>query len=143
MVDKIWKVDQPFIRQGYIAQMMSLLVRKAMVLLKYVESVPLDLERSELAGSEKKNSEESNPDSPQRSPRPVVVEPREDTQLPPQTKKRIRTDLGLPDESCFNLLLGVAEKLKPGIYFAVNGNSAWIEEKLKSSLLATFCYIYN
>jgi len=85
----------------------------------------------ELFQTQKKNSEhESSPETPQRSPRPVVVEPREDTQLPPQTKKRIRTDLGLPDESCFNLLLGIAEKLKPGIYFAVNGNSAWIEEKL-------------
>jgi len=127
MIDKIWKVEQPFLRQGYIAQMMSLLLRKAMVLLKYVESVPVELERPEGA-AEQKNREDSNPESPQRSPRPVEV--REDTQLPPQTKKRIRTDLGLPDESCFNLLLGIAEKLKPGIYFAVNGNSAWIEEKL-------------
>jgi len=47
-----------------------------------------------------------------------------------EKQKRIRNDLGLREDSCFNLLLGIAEKLKPGIYYTVVGNQARIEEIL-------------
>jgi len=43
--------------------------------------------------------------------------------------KRIRVDLALTSEADFSVLLGIAEKLKPGIYVALAGDPTTIEEK--------------
>lgn len=43
--------------------------------------------------------------------------------------KKLRTDLDLLPDADFLLLLGVAERLSPGIYFALAGDPATIEEK--------------
>jgi len=123
IIEKILRVEGNFVKQGYISQMMSLLLRRAMVLLKYVEAMPMNMESSEVA-PEPRNRDEA-PESPPITPR----EPKEEA-LSRETKKRIRNDLGLREDTCFNLLLGIAEKLKPGIYYTVVGNQAWIEEKL-------------
>jgi len=126
IIEKIFKVEGNFVKQGYIAQMMSLLLRKATVLLKYVEAMPVNIETAEIPQEQRNNKEEAVETEPAISPREI----REDLQMSRETKKRIRNDLGLREDSCFNLLLGIAEKLKPGIYYTVVGNQAWIEEKL-------------
>jgi len=124
IIEKIFKVEGNFVKQGYIAQMMSLLLRKATVLLKYVEAMPVNMDTAEIQ-QEQRNKDEAMENEP-----PNLLEMREDLQMSRETKKRIRNDLGLREDSCFNLLLGIAEKLKPGIYYTVVGNQAWIEEKL-------------
>ena len=43
--------------------------------------------------------------------------------------KKMRQDLELTSDADFFLLLGVAERLSPGIYFALAGDPATIEEK--------------
>jgi hypothetical protein len=44
--------------------------------------------------------------------------------------KKIKTDLELFSESDFTVLLGIAEKLSPGIYVALAGDPATIAEKV-------------
>jgi len=133
ILEKIFKVEGNFIKQGYISQMMSLLLRKAMVLLKYVEAeleskengtvVPPDTPRDDI-------NENQSPAITPRDSRNSIETKEETSSMTRETKKKIRNDLGLREDSCFNLLLGIAEKLKPGIYYTVVGNQAWIEEKL-------------
>jgi hypothetical protein len=48
MIERILKVEGNFVKQGYISQMMSLLMRKATVLLKYVEAMPVNMDPIEL-----------------------------------------------------------------------------------------------
>jgi hypothetical protein len=43
--------------------------------------------------------------------------------------KKIRIDLDITTEADFSVLLGIAEKLEPGIYVALAGDPASIEEK--------------
>jgi len=43
--------------------------------------------------------------------------------------KKIRFDLDIASEADFSVLLGIAEKLEPGIYIALAGDPASIEEK--------------
>jgi len=83
------------LREGYIAQMMRLLIRKAVVLIKYVEA---ELAHTNTLGD-------------------GVV-------------KKIRTDLSLTNEADFAVLLGLAEKLKPGVYVTLAGDPTTIEEVL-------------
>ncbi len=44
--------------------------------------------------------------------------------------RKIRMDLDLNTEPDFTVLLGVAEKLSPGIYVALAGDPATIAEKV-------------
>jgi len=48
MIERIFKVEGNFLKRGYISQMMSLLMRKATVLLKYVEAMPVNMDPMEL-----------------------------------------------------------------------------------------------
>mmetsp|Transcript_24596 Transcript_24596/g.27363 ORF Transcript_24596/g.27363 Transcript_24596/m.27363 type:complete len:475 (+) Transcript_24596:94-1518(+) len=48
--------------------------------------------------------------------------------LDPNAVKKIRQDLGLT-ETCFTVLLGIAEKLQPGIYVKLVGDPGMIEAK--------------
>jgi len=131
IIEKIFKVEGNFVKQGYISQMMSLLMRKATVLLKYVESMPSNIDLTELPQDQKKDDlTPRDVESGPVSPRNLTEQSNPDLLMTRETKKRIRNDLGLREDSCFNLLLGIADKLKPGIYYTVVGNQAWIEEKL-------------
>jgi len=84
------------VREGYIVQSMRMLVRKAVVLIKYVE-----------AGLEKAMS----------------------PYLEASIVKKIRVDLDISSEADFTVLLGIAEKLSPGMYVALAGDPASIEAK--------------
>eukprot|EP01113_Clastostelium_recurvatum_P002350 TRINITY_DN1097_c0_g1_i4.p1 TRINITY_DN1097_c0_g1~~TRINITY_DN1097_c0_g1_i4.p1 ORF type:complete len:649 (-),score=122.12 TRINITY_DN1097_c0_g1_i4:12-1958(-) len=50
-------------------------------------------------------------------------------QLKEDCLKRVRADLGLTGDQDFWLLLGIAEKLWPGIYVTLAGDPAYIEER--------------
>jgi len=130
IIEKIFKVEGNFIKQGYISQMMSLLLRKAMVLLKYVEAELESKENGTTVPPDPQRDEINENQSPPVTPRDLRDVKEETSSMTRETKKKIRNDLGLREDSCFNLLLGIAEKLKPGIYYTVVGNQAWIEEKL-------------
>lgn len=49
--------------------------------------------------------------------------------LESQVRNRVRESLGYT-EADYQVLMGIAEKLLPGIYIKVHGNTRWIEEKL-------------
>jgi len=85
------------LREAYINQSMKLLLRKASVLIKYVEA---ELEH---------------------------VSPL--TNLEASVVKKIRADLDLNNDADFTVLLGIAEKVSPGIYVALAGDPASIEAK--------------
>jgi len=87
------------LREGFIAHSMKLLSRKAVVLIKYVEALL------------------SQPEEGVRS-----------EVLDPGIIKKIRQDLDLSDQ-CFTVLLGIAEKMSPGIYITLVGDPGKIEEK--------------
>jgi len=84
------------LREAYIAHSIRLLIRKAVLLIKYVEA---ELERAQCAN------------------------------LEASIVKKIRIDLDISSEADFSVLLGIAEKLSPGIYVALAGDPASIEEK--------------
>jgi len=86
------------LREGYIAQSMRLLIRKAVILIKYVEA-EVDVQRSNLGT------------------------------LEASVVRKIRQDLDLTSDSDFAVLLGIAEKLSPGIYVALAGDPASIQQK--------------
>jgi len=46
-----------------------------------------------------------------------------------EVQRRVRNDVSL-SESDYNVLLGVAERMEPGIYVSVLGNTAYLEERL-------------
>jgi len=142
IVDKIFRLQESpvYLRLGFIHQSMNLLQRKAIVLIKYVEALKKE---SETANPENETPATDITDSgPPQADRPT---PRNDDvadlQRPEREgmnvtdgisekqKRRIRNDMGL-QEGCFLCLLGLAEKLKPGIYVATAGNPIWIEERL-------------
>jgi len=49
--------------------------------------------------------------------------------LDAQLRTRVRENLGF-SEADYQVLMGIAEKLLPGFYIKVHGNTRWIEEKL-------------
>eukprot|EP01121_Diplochlamys_sp_Union-15-3_P015612 TRINITY_DN5203_c0_g1_i1.p1 TRINITY_DN5203_c0_g1~~TRINITY_DN5203_c0_g1_i1.p1 ORF type:complete len:318 (-),score=52.49 TRINITY_DN5203_c0_g1_i1:50-1003(-) len=87
------------LREGYIVQSMRLLSRKAVVLIKYVEAFMAQ---------------------PEEGTRPDVLDP--------GIIKKIRQDLDL-SEADFTVLLGLAEKMSPGIYVTLVGDPGKIERK--------------
>jgi hypothetical protein len=94
ILTEVCRLQQQELREGYIAQAMRLLMRKAVVLIKYVDA--------ELA---------------------------EATTLGEGVVKRIRTDLSIPHDADFDVLLAIAEKLRPGSYVTLAGDPTTIEEK--------------
>jgi len=130
MIERIFKVEGNFVKQGYISQMMSLLMRKATVLLKYVEAMPVNMDPMELPYESTVTLHSTAVFHEALLESGAPGDSAQDLLMSRETKKRIRNDLGLREDSCFNLLLGIAEKLKPGIYYTVVGNQARIEEIL-------------
>jgi hypothetical protein len=52
------------------------------------------------------------------------------TTVPEHLVKRLRADLGARDAADFSVLLGIAERLRPGSYHALGGDPSYIEEQL-------------
>jgi hypothetical protein len=86
-----------YLRAAFVTTSMRLLMRKAVVLVKFVEATTRD-------GT------------------PAV---------PDNVVKRLRADLGARDASDFSVLLGMAERLRPGSYQALGGDPSRIEEQLR------------
>jgi len=84
------------LRETFLAQSVKGLIRKSVLLIKYVEA---ELEKNKNAHLEH-----------------TIV-------------KKVRADLDLGNENDFGVLLGISEKLSPGIYVALAGDPASIEEK--------------
>lgn len=51
--------------------------------------------------------------------------------VPDNVVTRLRTDLGAREASDFSVLLGIAERLRPGSYHALGGDPSRIEEQLR------------
>lgn len=85
------------LRAAFITTSMRLLMRKAVVLVKFVEATTRDGTPS----------------------------------VPDNVVKRLRSDLGARDANDFSVLLGMAERLRPGSYQALGGDPSRIEEQLR------------
>jgi hypothetical protein len=95
---------------------MRLFLRKAVVLIKYVEA---ELYQNNY-NKKKKNSQKNF----------FIREKSPTLNLEIAIVKKIKLDLDIVSEQDFAVLLGIAEKTSPGIYVALAGDPASIEEKV-------------
>ena len=115
MLEEAWKLP-PDLREGHLIHSMRMLTRKAMVVIKYVQSKLYVLV---LASSS--SSSESADSNVRHHSEPGEV-------LQTSVIKKLRQDLEISSDPDFDVLLAVAVKHAPGTFKAVAGDPAIIEE---------------
>eukprot|EP01127_Copromyxa_protea_P013349 TRINITY_DN3587_c0_g1_i3.p1 TRINITY_DN3587_c0_g1~~TRINITY_DN3587_c0_g1_i3.p1 ORF type:complete len:277 (+),score=27.73 TRINITY_DN3587_c0_g1_i3:47-877(+) len=154
LVTKVFQLptEPSYLREGFVSQSINLLVRKAIILIKYVVATKEELKKSsqvaspnsrristvgddrrgDVSGKYEDFSERNGNGSDNNISTPEVT----DGKSAPFNsndflffKKSVMRGLGI-SEVDFSVLLGITEKIVPGSYVNMTDNPAWIEKKL-------------
>jgi hypothetical protein len=113
----------PALREGYIVQWIRVISRRAVTLIKYAESetyaIPLLRPRRLLVAHSTLSNARTHTHSKRLNTSVLELE----------VMQRIREDLKLSADADFLVILGMAEKLSPGIYTTLAGDPLLMEER--------------